>query len=155
MSRKRRKKSRAAATPEAAVAAPLATAFGVLATPFTGERPFGNASDEEAGDSGVDAAEEDLRDDDAAGLNLGMDFTGTAAEGSGLDIPDDELLDDAIEDLAEAGDPLDAEAAARAWLQVRVKLKARRIAGLAEDDAVVTEEQAAFERLKTALEADR
>lgn len=119
---------------------PIATPFGILATPFS------------AGGSGfAPPTDEELLDTDAPAL-----FTGDVAQDSGLDISDEDLREDAQDEPApETEGPLSAEEAARAWLQLKTKLKARRIAGLPDDPGIEAREEAAFERLKAALETDR
>jgi len=98
-------------------------------------------------------------------------FTGDPACGSGLEVEDADLRDDQagveIDDLggeatqadevnaglAAAGAPApgDCESAARSWLAARVRLKARRIAGLPDDAALQADECAAFDRLREAI----
>lgn len=120
---------------------PIITPFGMLTTPFS----------EDAGSGFAPPTDEELIDDQAP-----AGFIGGIAEDSGLEISDEDLREDAQDQpVVDQDGPLDAEDAARAWLAVRTKIKARRIAGLADDAAIDAQEQAAFERLKTALEADR
>lgn len=148
MSRRRGKKRGAAPHPPVLTQSELERVALPAILNFNALGPSGGSGIE----PGLDALDDaEFLDDEAPDIT----FTGDPATGSGLDIDEAEFRDDETSpDPCDSG-AADAESLARAWLRLRVKLKARRIAGLPESSELEALEDETFRRLKAALENDR